>query len=84
MIKTLILTCNSVISFSATFGSEWFAAAPPATEWEWEVAGQEAWRAPQNAAAEFPPMSIMLDPCTCIIVHITSQTELDDLNTVSE
>ena len=51
-----ILTCSSVTSFSAILGS-WcevgvLGVAPiPVTEvWEWAV-GQEAWRAPQKAAA---------------------------------
>ena len=65
-------TCSSVINFSATLGS-WFGVAFDPWWLAWLVAGHEGCRAPQNAAAGFPPIeSIMFEPCTCIIVHIDS------------
>ena len=66
-------TCSSVINFSATLGS-WLGVALDPWWLAWLVAGHEGWRAPQNAAAGFPPIeSIMFEPCTCIIVHIYSR-----------
>ena len=71
------LTCNSVISFSAILGSDGLVwADPPDPLWppEWLVAGQEECLvAPQKAAAELPPMSIMLEPWTCIMLALLSQ-----------
>ena len=75
------LTCSSVISFSAILGSEgllWAEAPEPLWAPEWLVAGQEeCLLAPQNAAAELPPISIMLEPCTCIILPslLTTQSQ---------
>ena len=71
-------TCSSVINFSATLGS-WLGVALEPWWLAWLVAaGHEGWRAPQNAAAGFPPVieSIMFEPCTCIIVHFYSPTPL--------
>ena len=84
------LTCNSLINFSAIFGSDDEAAAAAAAaaaddddeddDTVAETGGaacacpdQDGCRVPQKAAAGAPPISIMLVPWTCIIVHITQQ-----------